>query len=171
MEWTTIEFQNLYSESSRNGLYKSPEFHGSGIRIVNMKELFAFSFIGNQEMQRLRVADSELNKFGLQTGDLLFARRSLVEEGSGKCVLVVEHEDPIVFESSIIRVRLNKNYCHPLFFYYYFRSPTGRLGIQSIITGAGQKGIRGSELAKIQVSHPSLPEQKAIAQSLSDVDA
>ncbi|MGI2905641.1 restriction endonuclease subunit S [Tolypothrix sp. VBCCA 56010] len=172
MEWKTIEFQNLYAESSRNGLYKSKEFHGTVIRIVNMKELFAFPLIGEQEMQLLDVTDTELNKFGLQTGDLLFARRSLVEEGSGKCVLVVEHKkSPIVFESSIIRVRLNKNHCLPLFYYYYFRSPTGRLGIQSIITGAGQKGIRGSELAKVIVYHPPVTEQKAIAQSLSDVDA
>lgn len=104
MEWKTIEFENLYAESSRNGLYKSKEFHGTGIRIVNMKEMFAFPLIGEQEMQLLEVNDNELNKFGLQTGDLLFARRSLVEEGSGKCVLVVEKKSPIVFESSIIGI-------------------------------------------------------------------
>ncbi len=37
-------------EKARNGIYKTEEFHGSGIKVINMKELFAYPRIGNQEM-------------------------------------------------------------------------------------------------------------------------
>lgn len=166
----TVEFEKLYAEPSRNGLYKPKEFHGSGVRIVNMGEMFAFPLIGDQEMQHLSVTDDEFNKFGLQAGDLLFARRSLVEEGAGKCSLIMKHEDPMVFESSMIRVRLNKELCNPQFYYYYFKSPTGRSRIESIITGAAQKGIRGSELSQLRVHNPPVSTQQRIAEILSNYD-
>jgi len=170
MKWTTSKFESLYAVPSRNGIYKSKEFHGSGIRIVNMGEMFAFPFIGNQEMQLLRVTDEEFEKAGLKAGDLLFARRSLVEEGAGKCSLIVPHDQPMVFESSMIRVRLRREHCNPRFYYYYFKSPVGRSSITAIVTGVAQKGIRGSDLATIEVHNPPLPTQQRIADILSNYD-
>jgi type I restriction enzyme S subunit len=164
------QFDSLYAAPSRNGIYKSKEFHGSGCKIVNMGELFAYPFLGNQEMKRLQVKTSELERFGLADGDLLFARRSLVESGAGKCVLVVEHDEPLVFESSLIRVRLDRNRALPRYYYYYFSSPVGRARITPIITGAAQKGIRGTELAKVRVHSPPLSTQRRIAGILSAYD-
>ena len=40
-----------------------------------------------------------------------------------------------------------------------------------IIAGTNVKGIRGSELRELKIPHPPLPEQRAIATALSDVDA
>lgn len=164
------QFESLYAAPSRNGIYKSNEFHGSGCKIVNMGELFAYPFLGNQEMKRLQVDDSELARFHLADGDLLFARRSLIESGAGKCVLVVDPDEPLVFESSLIRVRLDRAKALPRFYYYYFSSPVGRARVTPIITGAAQKGIRGSELAQIQVHSPPLATQRRIAGILSAYD-
>ncbi|MCA9999414.1 MAG: restriction endonuclease subunit S [Anaerolineales bacterium] len=170
MIWPTTTFGSLYEEPSRNGIYKSKEFHGTGTRMVNMGELFAFPFISNQEMKRLTLTDVELDKFQLQKGDLLFARRSLIESGAGKCVLVETHDEPMVFESSIIRVRLQQKQCDPRFYYYYFLSPVGRGRIRAIVTGAAQKGIRGSELQNIEVHSPKIEIQERIADILSAYD-
>ena len=170
MNWQKITFESLYEAPSRNGIYKSKEFHGSGVRIVNMGEMFEFPFIGSQTMKSLRVTDDEFEKFGLQSGDLLFARRSLVEEGAGKCALIVDHKEPMVFESSMIRVRLKRERCDPKFYYYYFKSPSGRSNITAIVTGVAQKGIRGSDLAKIEVDNPPLEAQKDIAKILTKYD-
>ena len=41
----------------------------------------------------------------------------------------------------------------------------------TIVSGTNVKGIRGSELRDIQVPVPPFPEQRAIAEALSDVDA
>jgi type I restriction enzyme, S subunit len=102
---------------SRNGVYKSQEHHGQGVKIVNMGEIFAYGIISNQEMKRLEMNDSEIEKSGLIDGDLLFARRSLVESGAGKCSLVENLSEPTTFESSIIRVRLNTQLSRPKFYY------------------------------------------------------
>jgi len=136
-----------------------------------MGEMFSLDFISDQEMSRVELTERELVTSGLLNGDLLFGRRSVVESGAGRCSLVVEPPEPLTFESSIIRVRLNQDAAIPLFFYYFFRSPAGRFLVGQITSGTNVKGIRGSELRNLSVPLPSLPEQRAVAAALSDVDA
>ena len=155
---------------SRNGVYKSKDHHGSGVPIVNMGELFAFNRIGNQPMSLIRMSDAEMDKSGLMDGDLLFGRRSLVEEGAGKCSMVYKPAGPLTFESSIIRVRLNRAIADPEFFFNYFRSPIGRSRIRAIVGGAAVKGIRGSDLKLIKVHVPPIDEQIAIRQVVALYD-
>ncbi|MBD9596129.1 restriction endonuclease subunit S [Ensifer sp. ENS05] len=170
MTWCEIPFEELYAEPSRNGVYKAKEAHGSGAKIVNMGELFAYEFVGSQAMARLAMSDSELEKSGLRNGDLLFGRRSLVEAGAGKCSIVLNISEPTTFESSIIRARLCSDRCDPLFYYYWFKSPQGRGRIRSIVSGTNVKGIRGSDLKRLLVVSPQLRAQQRIVEVLKPYD-
>ena len=170
MNWPEAAFEELYADPSRNGVYKAKEEHGSGAKIVNMGELFAHDFVGPQEMARLAMSEVELEKSGLQDGDLLFGRRSLVEAGAGKCSIVLNISEPTTFESSIIRARLDQSRCEPLVYYYWFRSPQGRGRIRSIVSGTNVKGIRGSDLRRIRVILPKIDVQKQIASILKSYD-
>lgn len=169
--WRVDSFAVLYAEPSRNGLYKSAEYQGRGIRIVNMGEMFGIEFISDQEMSRIILNPKEIAIAGLSDGDLLFGRRSIVPAGAGKCSIVVHPSELLTFESSIIRVRLNQAKACPLFYYYFFASPAGRSLMNVIISGTNIKGIRGTELRELKVPRPALKEQRAIAAALSDVDA
>ena len=170
MSWPDVEFESIYASPSRNGIYKTKEFHGRGSRIVNMGEMFGYSFISNQDMKRVELSERELESNSLEDGDLLFGRRSLVEAGAGKCSLVVEPSDSLTFESSIIRVRLNKEAANPRFLYYYFLSPQGRGRVRSIVSGTNVKGIRGSDLKRLPVASPPKCVQDAIAATLTTYD-
>ena len=170
MSWPEVDFESLFATPSRNGVYKSKDHHGSGVPIVNMGELFAFNRIGNQPMSLIRMSDAEMDKSGLMDGDLLFGRRSLVEEGAGKCSMVYKPAGPLTFESSIIRVRLDRAIADPEFFFNYFRSPIGRSRIRAIVGGAAVKGIRGSDLKLIKVHVPPIDEQIAIRQVVALYD-
>lgn len=170
MNWPEVDFESLFAAPSRNGVYKSKDHHGSGVSIVNMGELFAFNRIGNQPMSLIRMSDAEMDKSGLLDGDLLFGRRSLVEEGAGKCSMVYKPAGPLTFESSIIRIRLDRAIADPEFFFNYFRSPIGRSRIRAIVGGAAVKGIRGSDLKLIKVHVPPLDEQIAIRQVVALYD-
>ena len=107
-EWRDIPFAQLLEEPVRNGIYKKKEFHGHGVKIVNMGELFANPRLRDVGMRRVELSNSEQSRFGVQVGDLLFARRSLVAEGAGKCSVVLEINEFTAFESSIIRARPDK---------------------------------------------------------------
>lgn len=170
MSWPEVTFETLFGLPTRNGIYKGKEFQGSGVPIVNMKELFAFDRINDQDMSRLQMTDVEMGRFGLLDGDLLFGRRSLVEEGAGKCSMVTRPSAPMTFESSIIRVRLDHGVADPGFYFNYFRSPSGRGRIRAIVNGATVKGIRGSDLKNIKVHQPPLEEQIAIREIVTTYD-
>ena len=148
-DWKVMSFGDMLTEPVRNGIYKSKDFHGRGARVVNMGELFGYEFISDQEMKRVEITDDEVAKFGLKDGDLLFARRSLVLEGSGKCSLVVTPRETTTFESSIIRARPNRKLTLPKFLFYLFASPLGRSIVASIATQTAVSGIRGSDLSLV----------------------
>jgi type I restriction enzyme S subunit len=166
----SVRFGDLYAEPSRNGLSRPKRVRGTGYRMVNMGELFAHDFLSNQEMELVPMSSAEIAKFRLEPGDLLFARQSLVLEGTGKCSIFLGHPDTTTFESHLIRVRLTAEQACPHFFYYFFRSPQGRGTIQSIAMQVAASGIRASELAELRVPAPPLPTQRKIAAILSAYD-
>ena len=168
--WQIMSFGEVLAEPVRNGIYKSKEFHGRGARVVNMGELFRHDFISDQEMKRVELTDDEKSKSSLKDGDLLFARRSLVFEGSGKCSIVVNPPELTTFESSIIRARPNRGIAEPRFLFYLFASPVGRAIVASIATRTAVSGIRGSDLWQVGLPLPPLPAQRRIAGVLSDYD-
>jgi type I restriction enzyme, S subunit len=170
MSWPTTRFEQLYAEPSRNGVYKQAQFHGTGVRIVNMGELFSYDIISNQRMNRLAMNEAEMVKSGIQDGDLLFGRRSLVEAGAGKCSLVEGLSEPTTFESSIIRVRVDEKRLRPRFIYYWLKSHSGRGAIRAIVTGTNVKGIKSSVLKDIEVPCPTTETQDRVVELLRAYD-
>ena len=140
-QWREDTFAQVLAEPVRNGVYKKKEFHGSGVKIVNMGELFAYPRLRDVEMRRVQLSASEQQRFDVQAGDLLFARRSLVAEGAGKCSVVLEVNEPTGFESSIIRGRPDPTKVVSLFLYYYFNSPHGLHALDTIRRQVAVAGI------------------------------
>ena len=163
-------FSQLLAEPVRNGVYKKKELHGRGVKVVNMGELFANPRLRDVDMRRVELSESEQQRFSVQAGDLLFARRSLVAEGAGKCSVVLEINEPTAFESSIIRARPDPTTADSLSLYYYFNSPIGLHDLDTIRRQVTVAGITGTDLAQLPVRIPSLPEQRAIAHVLGTLD-
>ena len=169
--WYMVRFGDILIGSARNGVYKPKEFHGSGVKIVNMGELFANPRLRTSTpMKRLNISLEELQKAQLEKGDLLFARRSLVAEGAGKCSLVIEASEPAIFESSIIRARPALTKVDSTFLYYLFSSPLGVYLLGTIRRQVAVSGITGSDLMGLTIPLPPLPEQRAIAHILGTLD-
>lgn len=167
MMYETIRFGDLYAVGSRNGLSKPSKVRGTGYKMINMGELFANDRIFDIPMELVPLKDTEKINAKIEAGDLLFARQSLVLEGAGKCSIVMEVSPLTVFESHIIRVRLNEK-VNPMFYYYYFRSPQSPM--KSIVSQCAQAGIRGSDLQELNVLYPPKSIQDRIASILEQYD-
>ena len=81
IEGNTRPFGKLFAVSTRNGLTRPKAMRGSGVKMVNMGELFAHPRLCNVPMDRVPLSQSEAERLLLEDGDLLFARQSLVLEG------------------------------------------------------------------------------------------
>lgn len=165
-----ISFGDLYATPSKNGLMAPARLRGTGVPLINMREIFSFSRINTQEMELAPLPIKDSESWLVETGDLLFARQSLVASGAGKCVLVQEANFPRTFESHIIRVRLRRDLCNPTFFFYYFNSVSGRSSMASIVEQVAAAGIRASDLSRLQVPVPPLALQNLIAETLGALD-
>jgi type I restriction enzyme, S subunit len=164
-------FGELFADATRNGLTRPKAVRGTGVKMVNMGELFAHPRLRKAPMERVPLSDLEAERYLLRAGDLLFARQSLVLEGAGKCSIFLEDDEPVTFESHVTRVRLDEKKADSLYYYYYLQSYHGRSAIASIVEqGAGASGIRGSDLANLPVLWRSLPEQRAISSILGTLD-
>ena len=138
--------------------------------MVNMKEIFADRRINGRPMERVPMSDAEKASSLLREGDLLFARQSLVLSGAGKCVLFIDDQEDVTFESHIIRCRLNRRIAEPAYYFYLFESKIGRDLIESIVEQVSAAGIRGTDLGRLCVPCPPLLEQKRIASILGALD-
>ena len=158
------------SVPSRNGLTKPKRVRGSGVKMVNMGELFANQRIQNLEMDRVPLVEKERIAL-LEPNDLLFARQSLVFEGAGQCSIFLGDDEDVCFESHLIRVRIDPVKADPRYIFYWLLSPAGKNAISSKVEqGAGAAGIRGSDLQKVKIELPDLEAQKKIADILGTID-
>lgn len=157
MIYKIVPFEELFYIPSRNGLTKPKVVRGSGIKFINMGELFAHDRIFDIETDRVPVTKNERLNFLLQENDLLFARQSLVLSGVGKCSIVKKIKQETTYDSHLIRVRIDKTKASPDFYYYFFKSPQGKWHIQSIASQVAAAGIRGSDLRNMEVPYPPLP--------------
>ncbi|MBI2759303.1 MAG: restriction endonuclease subunit S [Chloroflexi bacterium] len=165
----SVPFEDVFSIPLKNGLTRPKAVRGSGTKMINMGELFAYSRIKNVHTDRVPFSENE-KSYLLEDGDLLFARQSLVLAGAGKCSIFMGDKEPVTYEGHIIRARLNKEIVDPFFYYYFFNSPVGRSAIEGIVEQVAAAGVRGSDLAKLKVPHFPLPEQRAIAGILGALD-
>jgi hypothetical protein len=163
-------FEELFAAPLRNGVSYPSRTRGSGVPMVNMREIFAYDRISDNDCELVPLTETEKESYLLEDGDLLFARQSLTYEGAGKCALVLGSSTDRTWESHLIRVRLDQDKAWPSYYYYYFRSSQGRRSIEAIIQQVAAAGIRGSDLRRLRVPNPSLAEQRATAEVLVPLD-
>jgi type I restriction enzyme S subunit len=163
-------FGELLAYPLRSGITVSAASRGTGIKMLNMGELFRYPRIPSVDMARVQVESGDELRTLLEPGDLMFARRSLTWDGAGKCSIVLEVDEPTTWESSIIRARLDRQVALPEYYFYYFRSPLGRRKMETIIEQVAAAGIRLSELRNLRVPVPKLATQRGIAELLGALD-
>jgi type I restriction enzyme, S subunit len=104
----------------------------------------------------------------LSEGDLVFARTGA---SVGKSYLYKPDDGPLVYAGFLIRVRPNPQKLLPAFAAAYVTTWIYWRWVRLMSMRSGQPGINGNEYAQLPIPLPPLPEQRAIAEVLSDMDA
>jgi len=161
---------DICSRKPQNGVYKSEGFRGRGVPMIGMRELFGHEVIeDNLDADLVDLTPVELKRFELTPSDLLFGRRSVVLEGAGKCIRVGAIAHPAVFESSVLRVTIDRSIADSRYVFEWFQSPKGHQQIRRIVTFTTVSGVAGSDVSRLPVPLPSLEVQRRIADRLSNV--
>lgn len=170
-DWEIISLEKLSKDGTQNGHAISVNDYGKGTPIVGMTDLFANDILDPSNLKEVKISEKKTELFSLKSNDLIFARRSLNVEGSGRCVIIPTINRPIIFESSVIRMTVNDD-VNPKYVYYLLNSHMGKRIMRRIVQVVAVSGITGSDLKKIEIQIPKkLQEQQKIASILSNVDS
>lgn len=170
--WEPMRLRFAIRAGTQNGLYKSRGYHGEGgVPIISMAEAFTSAEIGSCAEDRVDLTAAEYQSYKLEYGDLLFARRSLVFSGSGRCSMVGSLPEPHVFESSIIRARPMADILDPRFASVYLNSTPSRFQILRATKQVTISGIDADAVKDILLFLPPLEEQRAIVANVDSLAA
>jgi type I restriction enzyme, S subunit len=161
--WDFQKLGELLSESLQNGAYYPKEQYTNsshGTEMVHMSDAF-YEKVKRGMLKRVNIPQSDIEKYGLSSNDILIARRSLTYEGAAKPCLISESKEPLIFESSLIRVRVNQDLLDPVFFYFYLSLPSVRqIYLFPNVTKSTISGINQAGLKRVEIILPSIDIQR-----------
>ena len=145
------------------------QFTNSGMKVINVTNLE--DGVLNLDRTDRHISISEFNRmyqhFAVDAGDIVMASSG----NSYSKTAVARHQDlPLVMNTSVIRFKPAKT-CDYGFLWALLTSPLFKSQIDLMITGGAQPNFGPYHLKRLNVPVPTLPEQRAIATALSDVDA
>ena len=171
-DWTIVPFEDYITNGPSSGLYAPTECYGSNDKIVGLGEIFRSDVLDITRMKRVKLSQSQKQRYILKSNDLIFSRYSLTFEGVGKCLFIPEIHETILFESNTLRVSVDPRGVDSRYLAYYFNTGYGKSSIMRVLKQVSSTGITGSDLRQTRLILPSnKKEQQKIASILSNVDS
>jgi type I restriction enzyme S subunit len=155
----------------RNGVNAEKQSYGHGVRFINVLEAITHSHIHGPEITgQVTLPESVTASYAVIRGDVLFNRTSETQEEVGLAATYLGSER-VVFGGFVIRGRPTPGTLDPTYSGYALRAPCIRSQIIPMGQGAIRANIGQANLSLVVAPLPPLPEQRAIAAALSDIDA
>ena len=114
MGWISESFGNLIKEGPQNGLYKPKSEYGSGTLILRIDGFYDGNVTDPVGWQRLRLDEATVKKYALIEDDIVINRVNS-RPFLGKSTIIPKIDEPAVFESNMMRTRLDSNRILPRF--------------------------------------------------------
>ncbi|GAA4888514.1 restriction endonuclease subunit S [Ferrimonas pelagia] len=158
--WEVKPLRELVSQKLQNGAYYPKGMYSdSGTEMVHMGDAF-YDYVQRGSLKRVDASPADQEKYRLTAGDLLISRRSLNYEGAAKPSLIPQSDEPLLFESSLIRVTPCFKQLSLKFLYAYLAHPQVKTHkVRPFVTGATIKGISQKNLESVEVYVPPVEKQ------------
>ena len=152
--------KNLILDKPQNGLFKKNNLYGDGTKIVWVENVSKNGILKTSDLKRVKLNSDEINKYKLCKNDVIITRSShLGKSGVGLMNVVQESDENVVFESHIMKIKLNTQKINPYFLSVYFNSSLGRARIEQKATQATMSTINQPNLLSLKVPDISITEQ------------
>ena len=106
--WPALTLGDALLSGPQNGLYRPASDYGEGTRILRIDSFDDGSISDQRSLKRLRIDGASIEKFGLREGDIVVNRVNSPPQ-LGKSVVIPELEEPTIFESNMMRMRMNSD--------------------------------------------------------------
>ena len=169
-EWESRRLADLLDKSRhiRYGIVQPGKFDSSGCLMLRSQDS-SKGWAGPDNMHRVnRALENQYKNARLHHDDLVI---TVVGAGIGQVVSVPAWLDGAILSRSTARIAVDQEKAVSSFVSALLESPVGKRQILDCQKEGAQPVVSCLDLAKFVVPVPPLPEQRAIAATLSDIDA
>ena len=174
MGWEVRSLGDLAVKKPNNGVFRRnheySESLDSGLPVVWVVELFRGNRIDVSESRRLEATQTEIEKYGLLPGDLLFCRSSLKLDGIAYNNVFLGEPEEALFECHLIRVSPKTDVVNPIFLNLQLRSVPMRALLKSKSKTATMTTIDQQALSSVEVVVPPGSLQSRFAAAVESVE-
>jgi len=164
--WGIMKFGELFSESPQNGLYKSSTEYGEGTPIIRIDGFYDGVILDDYQIKKVKLTEEEINRYLISIGDILVNRVNSMPY-LGKCGLVKHLNERTVFESNIMKIRVNKENAIPEYISKFLTSKKGLSELRKNAKQAvNQASINQTDVSNVLIPLPQPNEQRLIVQEL-----
>ncbi|HZR89958.1 MAG TPA: restriction endonuclease subunit S [Bradyrhizobium sp.] len=169
--WRALSFGDALLSGPQNGLYRPASDYGDGTRILRIDSFDDGSISDQRNLKRLRIDAANREKFGLHEGDIVVNRVNSPPQ-LGKAVLIPALEEPTVFESNMMRMRVSPEILLPAVVGAMLQLGSVR---QALIKNAkhaiNQSSINQGDVMGVVVFSPPLQLQTIFAEQAQRLEA
>jgi type I restriction enzyme S subunit len=160
--WNIRSIRQCLISDPQNGVYKPATQIGEGTLLVGQTGITEDRGLDFRKTRRAEVSPQELAMFGLQENDLLVSRVFATLAGVGLPALVPPLNEPAVYESNMMRLRVDSRVIAPRMLFESLRSASVRAKVRAAAQLSNQASINQPGLNPILIGVPQPDEQAAI---------
>ncbi|MCE3278109.1 MAG: putative type modification methyltransferase, subunit [Bacteroidetes bacterium] len=166
--WKFLRFGEIFSTTPQNGLYKASTEYGSGTPIIRIDGFYEGAILSDYEYKRVRLTKEEIEKYEIVEGDILVNRVNSMPY-LGKCGIVKHLKERTVFESNIMKVKVDLKMAFPEYVAIYLSSQRGLKELRKNAKQAvNQASINQTDVSNVNIPLPKMEEQKLIVQEIEN---
>jgi type I restriction enzyme S subunit len=166
--WRMVELGSLIVEGPQNGLYMPKSAYGDGFPIYRIDDFQSGNARDASALRRLSADEEVVAAYSLRVGDFVLNRVNSPSH-LGKSFLVREAHVPALFESNMMRFRLNDEVSAE-FIELYLCSELGRAELAKNAKAAvNQSSINQGDVRAARVPLPSRAEQQEIVRRVQQL--
>jgi len=169
-DWDVSTIADISLVPMQNGLFYEPARKGKGVPLINVSDMYTSAPISVESLELFNASKTELKAFKVNEGDLFFTRSSIVPSGIAFCNVLPKSDKEVVFDSHLIRVRVNPKIADYNYVYLNCLAKHSRLHLIANSKTATMTTIDQKAINCCPVLLPCKEEQTAIATILSDMD-
>ena len=163
---------SLFSREPSNGLYRPQADYGRGVQILRIDDFSNDGDIVTTASNRVDAAKADRKRFGLAKDDIVLNRVNSLSH-LGKTALIGDIDEPMVFESNMMRFRVDEERLRPAFAFRVLNSPVCKSQIIGLAKRAvAQSSVNQGDVGRLLIPlPPDLETQEEVLTILNAVEA
>lgn len=166
--WDILALRRCLLDNPTNGIYKPADQIGRGTLLVGQTSFTDERSVDFSLARRAVVSTDELHRYALAEGNILLSRVFATLDGVGQPTLVPALPEPAVYESNMMRLRVDQASILPRLLFEWLRGHRARRVIVAGANASNQCSINQQVLNPLPILAPPLNEQ---AQMLAVIEA